>query len=284
MKLRAFGLLLLAACTAGEKHGTDVVATNVIDVVGTDYAFTLPATIRPGRTTLHFTNRGKVRHELNVSRLRKGVTIDSLLASRNAGRSVKDLIDGPVGVLFAEPEGRSESGLTFDAGDGERYAVVCIFRDSAEAKRHYELGMYAVITVAGDGDPAAPQIAADTVVATDYAFSYARDLSPGAHTFVMRNAGKQRHELAVMLLRKGVGLDSLMKVTSAGGDADALMEGSFGLLHAESGQTTLGGMTIEMIPEREYVIACFFRDRPGEPEHVDLGMFGAIRTGPRPGT
>ena len=33
-----------------------------------------------------------------------------------------------------------------------------------------------------------------------------------------------------------------------------------------------------MLPERDYVIACFFRDGPDAPEHVDLGMLGIIRT------
>lgn len=285
MKSKFLGLFLLTAWTAEGKDGALETAYNSIEVVGTDHAFTMPATIRPGQITFSFANNGKVRHEMNVSRLKRGVTIDSLLAARNAGQSVKDLIDGPVGVLFANAGGRSDGVLTFDARDGERYAVICIFRDTPSAKRHYEMGMYGVVTVTGKPLPMRLASATHTVVATDYAFQYPRNLSPGRHTFVMRNEGKQRHEFAVRLFKKGVGLDSMMNVEKAGGRVNALMEGTFGLLHAEGGQTTLGGMTIEMLPGREYLIVCFFRDKPDAPEHVDLGMYGSIRTGPlQPGT
>jgi hypothetical protein len=278
MKKAALGLLLITACGKGEQS-KDAAATtaNVIEVTGSDYAFTVPESVQAGTTTFHFANNGKVRHELNISRLKDGVPMDSLLATVRADKSVKDLIDGPVGVLFAEPAGRSSAGLTIDMKPGERYAVICIFTDSAGAKQHFELGMYKMITVTG-GTPPAQALAADTIVATDYAFSYPRKMAPGRHTFVMRNEGKQRHQLSIELLKKGVTVDSIMKVGKAGGDVYALMDGAYGLLHARAGQQNIGGLIFDMLPDREYLIACFFKDGPNSPEHVDLGMFGVIRT------
>ena len=277
MRAVAFAALFVAACGRGDSPANTASGPKVVEVTGSDYAFTVPEAAEAGTTTFRFVNNGKVRHELNISRLKAGVSMDSLLGAVRADRSVTDLIDGPVGVLFAEPGGRSRAGLTVDMKPGERYAVICIFSDSAGAKQHFDLGMYKMITVAGGSAPVQPLVA-DTIVATDYAFRYPRTISPGLHTFVMRNEGKQRHQLSIELLKKGVTLDSLMKVGAAGGDVDALLEGGYGLVHARAGTQNLGGLTIDMLPERDYVIACFFRDGPDAPEHVDLGMLGIIRT------
>ena len=237
----------------------------------------MPDSLPAGVTTFRFVSTGKVRHELNISRIKPGVSMDSLLATVRAGRTVTDLIEGPVGVLFAEPGDSSSAGLTVDLKTGERYAVVCIFADSAGAKQHFDLGMYKMLTVTG-GSSAPPQVATDTIIATDYAFQYPRELPPGPRTFVMQNHGKQRHQLVIELLKKGVTLDSVMSVAKKGGDIYALMEGAFGLLHSRGGHDPLGGLTVNLLPEREYAIACLFRDTPQSPEHVDLGMFGLIRT------
>jgi hypothetical protein len=278
MKKLVIAAMLLTACNRAEESKDAASASSkVVEVTGSDYAFTVPESVEAGTTTFHFANSGKVRHELNISRLKDGVPMDSLLATIRADKTVKDLIDGPVGVLFAEPAGRSSAGLTIDMKPGERYAVICIFTDSAGAKRHFDLGMYKMITVAG-GAPPAQAITADTIVATDYAFTYPRTMAPGRHTFVIRNEGKQRHQLSIELLKKGVTVDSIMKVGKAGGDVYALMDGAYGLLHARAGQQNIGGLTVDMLPDREYLIACFFKDTPSSPEHVDLGMFGVIRT------
>jgi hypothetical protein len=271
-------LAAVAACSPAADRRADAASdVNAIVVRGSDYAFTMPDSVPAGLTTFLFTSTGKVRHELNISRLKPDVSMDSLLATVRADESVKDLIEGPVGVLFAEPGDSSSAGLTVDLKPGERYAVICIFADSAGAKRHFDLGMYKQVTVTGTSS-ATQQLAADTIIATDYAFQYPRELPPGRRTFVMRNDGKQRHQFGIELLRKGVTVDSVMKVAKAGGDVFALMEGAYGLLHARAGTQHIGGLTMELLPEREYLITCYFRDTPQSPEHVDLGMFGVIRT------
>lgn len=251
----------------------------MVEVSGSDYAFTMPDSLAAGLTTFRFVNTGKVRHELNISRLKPDVRMDSLLATIKADKSVRDLIDGPVGVLFAEPGDSSSAGLSVDLKPGERYAVICVFTDSAGAKQHFEMGMYKQASVTGTTvEPRT--MPADTIVATDYAFQYPRTMAAGRHTFIMRNDGRQRHQFAIQLLKKGVTADSLMSVGKKGGDVFALMEGAYGLLHARAGTQHIGGLTVDMLPGRDYLIACFFRDTPQSPEHVDLGMFGVIRTMP----
>lgn len=271
----AFALILVAGCTRSEIPGR----YNEVEIVGTDYAFTAPASLPAGRTTFRFANKGKVRHELNISRLKKGVSIERFLAAVRADQTVQPLIEGPVGVLFAQPGERSQGALSVDLGKGETYAIICIFRDSAGAKRHYDLGMNKIVRVE-DAQAIAPlpQIPTDTIIATDYAFQYPRQIAPGRHTFLLRNEGKQRHELDFALLKKGVTLKHLQEVEKSGGNVDSLFEGSFGLLHGRPGQEILGNLVIDMLPDREYVIACFFKDDPKSPEHYMLGMFGSIRT------
>ena len=278
MRLAGFvaaAVVSLAGCTRSEIPGR----YNEVEIVGNDYAFTAPASVPAGRTTFRFTNNGKVRHELNISRLKPGVSIDQLLTAVRADQTVQPLIEGPVGVLFAQPGETSQSSLSVDLAKGQKYAVICIFRDSAGAKRHYDLGMHSVIDVgAAQAVAPMPQLPTDTIIATDYAFQYPREVAPGRHTFVLRNEGKQRHELDFVLLKKGVTLKHLQEAEKSGGNVDSLFEGSFGLLHGRPGQEILGNLVIDMLPDREYVIACFFKDNDKSPEHYMLGMFGSIRT------
>jgi hypothetical protein len=277
--LKLFGAFCFAVATATGCASTEQPArVNDVEIIASDYAFKAPQRLPAGRTTFRFTNNGKQRHELNITRLKKGVSTDQMLAAIRADQSVKSLTEGSVGVLFAEPGGRSQSGLTVDLTPGESYAVICIFRDSAGAKPHYDLGMSAMISVSG-GKVVVPgsQAATDTIIATDYAYQYPRRLAPGRHTFWMRNEGKQRHELSFSLLKKGVTLAHLLEVEKSGASVDSLFDGDLGLLHARGGEAPVGNLTFDMLPDREYVIACFFQDDEKSPEHYKLGMFGSIR-------
>lgn len=288
IRIAGIAALLAAGCKPADKPVASAdtrVSPAKVEIVATDYAFQAPATLPAGRTTFTFVNHGKVRHELNISRLKQGMSIDTLLKLVRADQTVRDVTEGHVGVLFADSGGRSDAGLTVELTPGETYAVICIFRDSADAKRHYDLGMYSLIRVEkAQATAASPPSVVDTIVATDYAFQYPRTVAPGVHTFFMRNDGKMRHQLDIVLLKKGVTFQKLREVEKAGGDVEALFDGSFGLLTARGLQNPLGALTIDMLPGREYVIACFFKDDEKSPEHYALGMFGSITTTGTPAT
>ncbi|MEP6509704.1 MAG: hypothetical protein ABJC63_15865 [Gemmatimonadales bacterium] len=275
---------LATACISGKTGSAD--CPNDVEIVASDYAFTAPPSVNGGRATFRFVNHGKVRHELNITRLKRGVSIDEFLDSVRQDKSVQKLSEGPVGVLFAQPGHRSPSGLSIDLTPGERYAVICIFRDKKDAKRHYDLGMYKLITiVAAESVAGSPQRATDTVVATDYAFQYPRNVSPGKHTFVFRNIGKMRHEFGISLLKKGVTLTRVRELEKTGANVDSLFEeDDYGLLHARTGVTALGELTMTFLPGREYAIFCFFRDTDKSPPHYELGMFGSIQVSSKPST
>jgi hypothetical protein len=270
--------LLLAPLILAAAAGEGAPRPAVVEIVGVDYAFRAPATLPAGPTTFRFRNDGKKAHELNVFLLKPGVTIDDVIAAGKAGKPQMPLIEGGVGVLFADPGSTAPAGLTVNLLPGREYGVQCIFRDSTGTPRHYEMGMYSVIRVSGKS--AATAIPADSVIGVDYAFaSFPRDISPGAHAIAFRNAGKHRHEISVALLKKGVTLDSVLAVDKRDGDAGPLFEksGGIGVLHAMPGQSALGVLSIEFLPGREYLVDCSFQDDPKSPPHYKLGMYGSIK-------
>jgi len=253
----------------------------VVEVVGSDYAFKVPEKIGAGPTVFHFVNTGKVRHELNLFMLTRGTTIQQYLDRRKQQKPAQDLIDGPIGVLFAEPGSRSEAGLSAELIPGRDYVAICIFKDQPNGPAHYEMGMYALINAQG---PAVTQRAAprtDSIVGLDYAFKYPATLAPGHHSLVFENRGKVRHEMVLMRLKTGVTTDSVLKVARTNGNTDALIDDAPGLLTAIPGKTSLGRLEVDLLAGREYTLACFFADSANAPPHVALGMYGRILvTGP----
>lgn len=136
----ATAIVSLAACSGP-------VSDRQIEVQGTDYAFTVPDTVAPGRSTLTFTNRGRVRHEMVLARLKPGVTLAEVMRAQQEGKSPDDFLIGG-GVLFAKAGETDPIGLSVDFKDGERYSMVCFFRDTVNAPPHVALGMMKEIVVA----------------------------------------------------------------------------------------------------------------------------------------
>lgn len=245
-------------------------------VVGFEYAFSVPAELPAGLRAFRFENRGKVRHELNISLLRPGVTIQQFIAAANDAKPLAPYIDVPVGVLFAEPGKSSPSALVTALRAGRTYAIICIFTDSAGKPRHHKLGMYSAIHVNGAATADVERLRVDTIVGMDYAFRHASTLSAGVHHFAFVNAGKHRHELAIALLKKGVTLQKIAEIDKADGDIEPYLESDFGLLHAPAGVTPAGLLRVELLRGRTYLLECGFSDTEKSPPHYKLGMYGSI--------
>jgi hypothetical protein len=248
-----------------------------VEIVGLDYAFRVPTKVMAGRTTFRFVNKGKFAHELNISLLKSGASVDRFMDAVRADKPTGEFRDGAVGVLFASPGQQSGAGLSVDLLPGRTYVVICINRDDPKTKRHYEMGMYTVIVPTPATRAAtASALRVDTIVATEYSFRYPETLPPGHHSFAFVNNGKFRHEVVFALLKKGVTLAQALKTQKDGGDVDALVEGDFGLLHTPAETSPLGRLEIDMLPGREYAIICSFANDDKSPPHVALGMFGSI--------
>ena len=250
-----------------------------VEIVGLDYAFRVPANVAAGRTTFRFVNKGKVAHELNISLLKSGASVDRFMDAVRADKPTAEFREGALGVLFASPGKQSGAGLSADLLPGRTYVVICINRDDPKAKRHYEMGMYTVIVPAaatlGTARQAAPT-RVDTIVGTEYSFRYPQTLAPGHHSIAFVNNGTFRHEVAFALLRKGVTLAQVLKTEKEDGDIDALLEGDFGLLHTPAQTSPLARLEIDMLSGRDYAIVCSFANDDKSPPHSTLGMFGSI--------
>lgn len=247
-----------------------------VDVIATDYAFQIPQNLPPGTTTFHFRNQSNHRHELNIFLLRSGATVKQVLDSQRANQTTQGLVEASVGVLFAKKSKDSPSTLTTSLLPGRVYGVICIFRDSADKPRHYDLGMYTQINVStGAAGHALPP--ADTVIGVDYAYRQPQTLKPGKHSFVFRNDGKHRHEFSLTLLKPGVTLAKIIEVDKVDGDIDPLLDAGMGVLWARAGEATLGRLDVNLLPGREYMIDCGFQDDDKSPPHYKLGMYGSIR-------
>lgn len=273
-RLISFSWLVLAGHTGNPDQKLS--SLREVEIIGTDYAFQIPPDIAAGPVVFRFTNDGNARHELNISLLKPGATAEQMLRLLKADSTVRSVIDGPVGVLFAGRHNKSTAGLSTNLLPGRDYMVLCVSRDSAGRPKHYDLGMYALLHVTASKSQEGALIPADTIVAMDYAFRYRGVLASGRHRFVMINAGKQRHEVSMGLLKKGVTTEQLVEADKAGKKINMLFDAHIGVLHSYGGTAPLGSLEVDLLPGREYYIECGFQDDQKAAPHYQLGMYGSI--------
>src|SRR5262245_58593532 len=116
-----------------------------VTVVGVDYAYQVPPTLRAGLTAFSFENHGKVRHELIVARLLEGASLDSLVHSE-PGPARLGLVE-IIGVLVGDAGSRPLGRLLVDLVPGQTYVLYCNFQDAVGKPRHLAIGMVATVHV-----------------------------------------------------------------------------------------------------------------------------------------
>lgn len=136
--------LLGTACSPAGSSPNEVI------VAGLDYAFEAPDTLPPGPTLFRFENRGEVRHEMVLVRLKEGITLEDVMKGVREGGDPADFIEGGLGILLVGPGRTTANALHVDLLPGRDYALICNLRDSPEDPPHTELGMRASFHV-GDG-------------------------------------------------------------------------------------------------------------------------------------
>ena len=104
-------------------------------IVLRDFSFTIP-TIRAGTRTLEIANEGPQPHEIALTKLAPGRTIEEALASENPEA---EGIMQPVGGFQAIDAGK-RGWMTADFTPGT-YVAVCFVPDPQSGKPHVELGM-----------------------------------------------------------------------------------------------------------------------------------------------
>lgn len=123
-------------------------APRVVDITAINYAFHAPATIPPGPARFRLVNAGTVPHEVQLFVFKPGISADSGRALLNRLDRVPDsLADSSGAVLIAAPHTTAPEEVYVDLQAGRVYALLCQFRDSANAQRHDRLGMFGVLQV-----------------------------------------------------------------------------------------------------------------------------------------
>jgi hypothetical protein len=143
-RVLAISVLLLPGLVDSHRHA----APAHVAVAGTEYAFVgLPATLPPGPTLFSFENRGKVRHEMSIARLRPGVTAQQVFQQGPSAAGGKIMADQVVGILIGRVGESSGGELLVDLQAGRRYLVVCSLKDLPDDRPHSAMGMFATIDV-----------------------------------------------------------------------------------------------------------------------------------------
>ncbi|MGH7651632.1 MAG: hypothetical protein ACREMS_07280 [Gemmatimonadaceae bacterium] len=118
-----------------------------VTIVAREYAFTVPATLPAGLTTFHFVNRGRVTHEVQLFRFNRGVSAAVARRYLATGDVPDSVADRSGSVLIAAPGDSVREGITVRLVSGERYALMCMFRDAPSKPRHTSLGMVGLLEV-----------------------------------------------------------------------------------------------------------------------------------------
>ncbi|MGE3618014.1 MAG: hypothetical protein AB7L66_19245, partial [Gemmatimonadales bacterium] len=118
----------------------------------------------------------------------------------------------------------------------------------------------------------------------DYAFRVADTVTAGWVDVRVTNIGRQRHELALSLLKPGVDGAFFYAQVLKGANVDSLYDDDGAILTAYPGGGNLFGIRVELLPGRAYVLECTFKDSDTAPPHNKLGMFKALTVLPAPTT
>jgi hypothetical protein len=141
----SLGAVALTACATNSAPHTVLVQAH-------EYAFTAPDSLPAGPTAFGLSNQGRMAHEIIVVRLQPQADVQEILRLDRADSSWSALREPPSGILTAEPGITTPGQLLIDLQAGERYLLVCNFRDSETAPAHLHLGMMKLVTVYGADD------------------------------------------------------------------------------------------------------------------------------------
>ena len=118
-----------------------------VTIVATDYAYQVPAVVPSGMTAFRFVNRGTHPHEVQLFRFLPSVSARAARAYLAAGNVPDSAADPSGSVLIAYPGVAAHEQVLIQLVRGERYALMCEFRDAPAKPKHTTLGMVALLEV-----------------------------------------------------------------------------------------------------------------------------------------
>lgn len=255
--------------TATAAGGVGVATPNVVTVHARDYAFDAPNEMPAGMTTFRLVNDGKTLHHMVILRLDSGKTLADLQkAFQHPGPPPGWIV--PAGGPNA-PDPGSVSNATVEMAPGN-YVLMC-FIDFPGGVPHFTKGMIHSLTVNPSTTTAPPPKPDVVVTLSDYKFDITGPATvAGKHTFEVRGAPGQPHELELFRLEPGKTADDVVAwIRDMKGPPP--VHGVGGVLPAGPGVPVY--FTADMAPGR-YALFCFLADAKDGKPHFTHGMIHTI--------
>ena len=136
---------VMAACAS---PGPAAGATQEVVIHATDYAFRVPPTVKPGRTVFALSNEGTVLHEVQLFRISKEISADSIGRLLARDDVPEHVVDPEGGVLIGPPGARVKQQILVELRAGELYGLRCEFMTGPSGNTHSKMGMVSLIKVA----------------------------------------------------------------------------------------------------------------------------------------
>lgn len=228
----ALGLAGLAACGGSSSGGGGTAgsappntpssapaapAGNTLAVQALDYSYDITGSPKAGLVDMTFINKGKYAHEMGVSKIKDGVTLDQVktaLAAPNGEQAATKLLDNPDAEYpvpaITGPNTSVEVHAPLAAG---HYAVIC-FLPGPDGKPHVAMGMIADFTVRSGASDAQPPATNGKVMLTDKSIDVPANLASGG-TFAVTNTGTKSHDFSLAKLKAPGTLSDLFQCVGA---------------------------------------------------------------------
>ena len=258
-------LVALAACAPQSDSASPATPPQVVFTAG-DFSFDGPDSIAPGFTAVRMVNAGAKEHHLILGRLDDGRTlaeVTAYLAEHPAAEPPYLSWRGVAGVVAPG----DSSGATVDLTPG-KYVLICFVSEPTDPQPHMLKGMIKEVVVAGAPGGAAPPHAESEIRLRDFSFE-APALTAGTHTFHLINDGPQTHEVQLVRLNDGAGIQDYLGAMAPGakGPPPGTLVGGPGAF----GKGLDGYWTVTLTPGK-YAFLCFVPDPADGMPHIMKGM------------
>ena len=267
--------IVLGGCSKA-KNTSDVLAANrerakalpmTVTGTGKSVEVSVPRVIPPGLTRIDFGNNAQGEHQLQIIKYDAGREPDAALAAArawaNGGKPLPDWVHPAGGTPRTEPRVKSTTTQNFTEGD---YLVTDL---GLKGQSQVE----ATFRVEGDRE-AGPVDTSAEIQEFEYGFK-ASGIQRGRTEVLIKNTGKQPHEVEAALLKPGKTIDDVkayLQDQSGPSPVDNKNSTSTSVQDGGASQVT----TLDF-HQGNYVLLCFVPDRAGGPPHAFKGMVGQVQ-------
>ncbi|ACO46278.1 hypothetical protein DEDE109153_00880 [Deinococcus deserti] len=280
--------LVLLALTLGSLTHATAQRPPSVEITATQQGYTAPAQLPSGFVQLNFRNTGSAPAEMQLFKLKSGVSADALKRAISAFAMGMQTHQGDSAALEAALINASELyggppmlgpkatfSLTVNLEPGT-YAIsnVSTNNDEKNPQALANTGFFKTFTVVRGNNMATAPKAAYMVQLADFALALPpMQVAAGTHMWEIVNHGRQPHFMMIAPLKAGKTADDVMKFMAAGeqaqGEPPVNFELATGIGVLSPGKANYANLTLK---PGTYFTACFVTDPATHKPHALLGM------------